>query len=49
MEIGIRKEFGLLLYTTCLLTTDISELSKVWRLKEVKEAVQFGTGPLNLL
>jgi len=28
--------------------TDISELGKVWGLKEVKEAVRVGTGPLNL-
>jgi len=31
------------------LPTDISELGKVWGLKEVKEAVRVGTGLLNLL
>jgi len=30
------------------LHTDISELGKIWGLKEVKEAVQIGMGPLSL-
>jgi len=30
------------------LPVDISELGKIWGLKEVKEAVWVGTGPLNL-